>query len=108
MIVADDRQLDNQNQTQIKLVGETSFVGQLGQNLTAFLQENHAFYPECLPNLTDENKVKTTESCFQFSHDFANPKSNTIVARNFNDDVITKNSRSSAGVDGKLITKRFL
>ena len=100
MIVADDRQLNNQNQTQIKIVGETSFIGQLNQNLTALFLENYALHPDCLPNLNNGNEIIKTESCDQFSKDFANSKSKTIVARNFNDDVITKNSRTSAGVDG--------
>ena len=101
MIVADDRQLNNSNHTQIKIIGETSFVGQLNQNLTAFFLENRALQPNCLPNLNDGSEIKKTESCYQFSEDFANSKSKTSVARNFNDDSIAKNSRTSAGIDGK-------
>ena len=106
MIVANDRQLNNQNQTQIQIVGETSFVGQLNQNLTALFLENYA-HADCLPNLNNGNEIIKTESCDRFLKDFVNSKSKTIVARNFNDDVITKNSRTGADVDGKFISERF-
>ena len=68
----------------------------------------HVFHPDCLLKLNNGSEIKITESCDQFSKDFANPKSKTMIARNFNDDVITKNSRTGVGVDGKCIFERFL
>lgn len=106
MIVADDRQLNNQN-NQIKLFGQTSFVGQLNENITAFYQSDHALHPECLQNLANTIKINKKESCDQFSQNFADPKSKTIIARNFNNDVITKNSRTGAGGDGEFKKSTF-
>ena len=53
VIVPDDRNL-NESDYQIKLIGETSFVGQFNQNLTAFFQKNHSVNPECIQNLEIE------------------------------------------------------
>ena len=106
VIVADDRQPNSQI-NQIKLIGQTSFVGQLNQNVTAFYQNNHALHPKCLKNLEDKFQIIKKESCDQFSQKFADPKSKTIIARNFNTDVITKNSRNSAGGDGEFELKHI-
>ena len=106
VIVADDEQSNNQN-NQIKLIGQTSFLGQLNQNITAFSQNDHAFYPECLQNLEDKIKINKRESCDQFSQIFVGPKSKTIIARNFNNDVIIKNSRTGAGGDGEFKLKHI-
>ena len=106
VIVADDRPLNNQN-NQIKLFGQTSFVGQFNQNITAFYQNNHALHPKCLQNLEDKIKINKKESCDLFAQNFADPKSKTIIARNFNNDVITKNSRTGSGVDGEFKLKQI-
>ena len=100
MVIVPDDQNFNDKTYQLKLVGETSFVGQLNQNLTAFFQKNHSVYPECIQNFENGNQNIITESCDQFARKISQSNSKTMISRHFQNEVMNPNSRTSAGVDG--------